>query len=301
MIQRLLVTGSGGFVAGSVIAQSRERLGEEWEVHALSRGPIGTKIPPFVKWHCEDSIERGNLDGLFSETQPDVLIHSAAIADIDFCEGNRETARRVNVDFTRDLAELCAEHKTKMIFLSTDTIFDGERGNYCEEDAPREVNFYAQTKIKAEHIVMEASKNWVVARLALVMGLPLLGEGNSFLSRMIASWESGKKLGVPDNEIRTPIDVVTLGRALLELAASNFTGVLHLAGNDRLNRFEMAKRIARKFGYDESLVFAHDPSAIPGRAPRPRDVSLNNAKARAALKTPMVGLDGGLDLIRGMK
>src|SRR6185503_17210535 len=130
-------------------------------------------------------------------------------------------------------------------------------------------------------------KDWVIARLALVMGLPVFDGGNSFLPRLIASLREGRAFGAPDNEIRTPIDVVTLARALLELAAGDVQGVFHLAGNDALNRFELAGRIAEKRGYPRSLIAVQNADASPDRAPRPRDVSLENTKARTTLRTPM--------------
>jgi dTDP-4-dehydrorhamnose reductase len=95
--------------------------------------------------------------------------------------------------------------------------------------------------------------------------------------------------------------VITLGRALLELAGNDWTGVIHLSGNDRMTRFEMMRRIAKNLGYDAGLVVAHDPESIPGRAPRPRDVSLSNIKARSVLKTPMAGLERGLELVLAAK
>src|SRR5262249_48354540 len=97
--------------------------------------------------------------------------------------------------------------------------------------------------------------------------------------------------------IRTPIDVITLGRALLELAANDLTGILHLAGNTRLNRYEMAIQIAERLGFPQDLVKPTNSNAMPNRAPRPNDASLNNSKAKHALRTPMLSLSEGLDLI----
>jgi dTDP-4-dehydrorhamnose reductase len=185
-----------------------------------------------------------------------------------------------------------------MVYLSTDSVFDGERGNYSEEDRPSPVNYYAETKVRGEEAVRAMDSDWVIARLSLVVGLPTIGAGNSFLPKMLAVLESGKEVGVPGNEIRTPVDVITLGRALLELAGREETGIFHLAGNDAISRFEMAKRIAEKWGCPSSLVVRKDSGSIPGRATRPRDASLDNSKSRRLLETPMLGLDEALDLIR---
>jgi dTDP-4-dehydrorhamnose reductase len=235
---------------------------------------------------------------LFHEVRPQAVIHTAALADIDFCQTHTEAARTANVDFTRTLADLCADTGARMVFCSTDTIFDGEHAPYSEDAPPGPVNLYAQTKVEAEQLVARLGSQAVIARLSLVVGLPLLGAGNSFLVRMIAALKDGKAVSMPEQEVRTPVDVITVGRALLELAAGNHHGIFHLAGHSRVTRLEMAQQIARRFGLPEHLVVAQGGANAPGRAARPRDVSLNNAKACAHLETPMLTLDDGLSLIR---
>jgi dTDP-4-dehydrorhamnose reductase len=290
--KKLIVTGAHGFVAGSVLAQA----GAEWEAHALSRGePLAQRAG--LRWHQLDPLEPGRLAQLFHEVRPAAVIHTAALSDIDYCQAHPELARAVNASLTRALAELCAAVGAKLVLCSTDTVFDGERAPYREADPPGPVNFYAQTKVEAEQIVSQLGAHGVIARLALVAGLPVLGAGNSFLARMLAAFKEGRVVGMLTHEVRTPIDVITLGRALLELAAGDHHGTFHLAGNSRLNRFEMAQQIAARFGFPLDLVVAQDPASLPGRAPRPRDVSLDNRKARAQLKTPMLSFADGLSLI----
>jgi dTDP-4-dehydrorhamnose reductase len=292
MTKRLMVTGCGGFVAGSVVWHA----GTDWDVHACSRGETLLRRDG-LSWHSFDPLDTERLRAVVREVRPAALIHAAAIAGIDYCEANKEVAKEVNVDLTKELACLCREGRAKMVYLSTDTVFDGEKGLYREEDPPGPLNYYAETKVAAEQVVAAETDNCVVARLSLVMGLPLLGAGNSFLSRMIPKLEEGQEVGVPAEEIRSPVDVVTLARALLELAGNDFTGRIHLAGNDRLSRFAMVQRIAERLEFSRDLVVAKDPTGIPGRAPRPRDVSLDNTKARATLTTPMRSLDEGIELV----
>ena len=150
--------------------------------------------------------------------------------------------------------------------------------------------------MRAEEVVRKCVAQSVVARLSLVMGLPVLGAGNSFLAKMLMDFKAGQEVHVPENEIRTPIDVITLGQALLELAANDFSGTLHLAGSTRLNRYDMACRIAKRLDYSQSLVVATDSNTMEGRAPRPKDASLDNSKACNVLDTPMQNLIDGLDL-----
>ena len=291
--KKLIVTGAHGFVAGSILAQS----GDEWQAHAISRGAALAGRDD-LQWHTCDPQQPAQLARLFHEVRPQAVIHTAAVADIDFCQAHPEAARAANVDFTRTVANLCADTEARLVFCSTDTIFDGEHAPYSEDAPPGPVNLYAQTKVEAEQLVARLGSQAVIARLSLVVGLPLLGAGNSFVVRMIAALKDGKAVSVPEQEVRTPVDVITVGRALLELAAGNHDGIFHLAGRSRVSRFEMAQKIAHCFGLPQHLVVAQVGANAPSRAARPRDVSLNNAKARAHLQTPMRTLDEGLSLIR---
>ncbi|HAM72895.1 MAG TPA: hypothetical protein DCM86_14740 [Verrucomicrobiales bacterium] len=290
--RRLIVTGGNGFVAGSVIFNALD----DWELHSLTRGQAPLEREG-LQWHSCGLADTPRLAGLFRDLRPHAVIHTAAIADIDFSEANPGTAREVNVDYTRRLCELCREHGTRMVFCSTDTVFDGEGAPYREQDPAHPVNLYGRTKVEGEEQVARLGSLGVIARLALVMGLPMLGSGNSFLPRLIATLKAGKEVPVQAHEIRSPVDVVTLGQALVELAGSELNGIFHLAGNDRLNRLELTQRIASRLGYSPRLVVAAPAGSAPRRAPRPRDVSMDNSKARALLRTPMRSFDEGLSLV----
>ena len=291
---KLLVTGSSGFVAGSVLAQAPR----DWEIHAVSRRDISNALPG-VYWHIrDDALVPGSVSELFDRIQPDALIHTAAIADIDLAERDQQLGRAVNVQMTQTLVSACSASDCKLVFCSTDTIFDGEHAPYREDDPPGPVNLYAETKVEAEQLVNRLGAQAVIARLSLVVGLPVLGSGNSFLIRMIEAFKEGRTVGMSVYEIRTPVDVITVGRALLELAASDHQGIFHLASLSRVSRLELARTVADRFGFSQDLVVAQPSGAtVPGHAARPRDVSLDNSKARAELKTPMRTLDEGLSLI----
>ncbi|HEY5913629.1 MAG TPA: NAD(P)-dependent oxidoreductase [Verrucomicrobiae bacterium] len=290
--RKLLVTGAHGFVAGSVLVQA----GDEWELHALSRGGEA-KARRDWRWHAVDPLDAAALERVFIAVRPDAVVHTAAIADIDFCQANQALARSVNVEMTRTLAELCGHGRARLVFCSTDTVFDGEHAPYREEDSPGPVNFYAETKVEAEQCVGGLGAQGIIARLALVVGLPLWGAGNSFLMRVVTALKAGKTVSTAAEEVRTPIDVITLGRALLELAGGGQSGVFHLAGLTRVNRLQMNQTIAARFGFPLHLLAAQPPAERSGRAPRPRDVSLQCAKAGAQLKTPLRTFDEGLSLI----
>ena len=294
MSKRIFVTGASGFVGGSVLASAPE----DWEIHACSRTAPG-QLAPAITHHPVDLCDVDATAALVSEVEPNAIIHIAAIADIDYSEQHTEEAVVINTEVTGRLAALAGQQGARFVFCSTDNVFDGEEGYYDEIYPVSPINFYGRTKVAAEVLIHERLRDAAIARVALVIGLPVLGAGNSFLAKMEASLRNGEEIRIPENETRSPIDVVTLGKALLELAGNHYRGVLNLAGSTCLNRYDMACLIARKLGYSTDLVVPVNSNSIPGRARRPNDVSLNNSLAREVLKAPMRELDEALDEILG--
>jgi dTDP-4-dehydrorhamnose reductase len=292
MDRTVLVTGAGGFVAGNIITQG----GKGVTFHGLEKVPADLSGDNLI-WHAIDLRDADALGEIFSAIAPDVVIHTAALSDIDYCQAHQEEAEQVNVGITRTLVDLCAGARARMIYFSSDSIFDGRKGKYVEEDPPAPLHFYGKTKVQGEKIVQQGCDDWVIIRPSLIVGLPVLEAGNSFLWRMIKELKLGRTVAFPKQEIRSPLDVITLSRAVLELAGNNYRGILHISGNDTMNRFDMAQRIVGKLGYPTDSVIDKKPVVNSGRAQRPRDVSLNNARAKAVLATPMLDFDQALELI----
>lgn len=292
-MKKLLVTGSNGFVAGSILRQAASR----WDLHGFARDEVNGGTSGVTK-HKVDLLDTASVVSQFMAIRPDAVIHTAAMASIDYCQQHQAEATAINVEVTRIIADCCAQTGARLIHCSTDTVFDGAKGLYTEEEETNPVNFYAETKIRAEEIVLNASGKNVVARLALVIGLRSTEKGNSFLSDLIAQWQNGIQIKFAVNEIRTPVDVLTLGAALLELAdRPELKGCIHLAGNTRVNRYEMASQIAALLSVPETLMLPTNSNGIAGRAPRPDDVSLNNDKAKRLLITPMLPIAEALQAI----
>lgn len=254
----------------------------------------GVTLPEGVTPAVADLTDTARARDALSRLRPDVIIHVAAMANIDACETTPAAATRINVEATRmllDVAESCNAH---FVFVSTDTVFDGHGSMYSEDAEPNPLNHYGRTKVEAERLVRTYDDDsWTIVRPSLIMGFPAGATGNSFLPTMLGHLRAGDPVFFPSSEYRTPVDSITLSRALLEIAEHTISGVFHIAGNERMDRLTMARRIARHFGLPAHLVRDTTERADTKghRAPRPADVSLDNAKARAALQTPMVDFD----------
>ncbi len=152
--KRILITGAHGFVAGNVIWQADP----DCEMHALSREP-GPAPRQNLHWHIVNPANTEQVQQVFKGVRPEAVIHTAALANIDYCEAHQQQAREVNVGITRELVDLCAASGAKLVFCSSDTVFDGEHAPYRESNLPQPINFYATTKLEAEQIVLQLGAN----------------------------------------------------------------------------------------------------------------------------------------------
>jgi len=275
---RLLVTGGTGLVGGNLCHMASTNMdvcSTFLTSHPTLKG---------IRWHRVDITQPRAVQRLFRAFRPDVVVHTAAMADIDLCETNREKAWAVNVTGTENVASQAEAAGVRLIHISTSNVFDGSRGRYSEEDEPAPINFYGRTKLESERIALSIP-NALVARISLVLGYPRTS-GRSALRKIDENLRAGRSVFLPEEEIRTPIDVWTLCSSLLALAQVDVEGIIHLAGSESVSRLKLGRIIAEVLGHDPSLVMP--PETIPsGRAPRPRDVSLLVEKATRILGVEM--------------
>jgi dTDP-4-dehydrorhamnose reductase len=271
---RVLVTGASGQLGSYLLHELQGRV----ELVAWSgsrRGDLlGVALLP-----VDLTISQAIL-AAFRAARPDVVIHSAALARIADCHRDPARAQQINVAATAALVEECARSGARLVFVSTDLVFDGERGGYREDDRPAPLSVYGRTKRDAEELV-RAAPRCIVARLSLLYG-PSLNGRTSFFDEQTTALRTGQSVTLFTDEWRTPLDLTTAARALAALAASDVTGVLHIGGPERLSRFEMGVRLAASLGADAPVIVGATRDSVPSPEERPRDTSLDSSRWRAA-------------------
>jgi dTDP-4-dehydrorhamnose reductase len=283
-LKKLLVTGASGLVGSHVAQQAIGRFD--------TLGVFQTYRPPRFPSRLEslDLTDASATRAKLEVFHPDIIVHCAALADADRAQREPELARRQNVDATATLAQAARQLGARLVYLSTDLVFDGRKGApYVEEDPPHPLSVYGETKLAAERVVRAADPAWVVARTSLVIGPSPRGD-RAVNEKLGLALRAGRRVRLFVDEFRCPISVVDLAAAVLELADSPHQGVFHLVGSERLSRHEIGMRLARCFGWPAAGIEATRTRDVPMNPPRPADLTLDNSRARSALKTQLRGL-----------
>ena len=286
MTKKLLIFGGSGFVGGNLVMTACKR---NWEACIADNRPI-----PQAEWWLVNILDKDMIDKVISDVKPTAVVNVAAVADIDQAENDQELAYQVNVEGALNIAESCAAHGIRLIFFSSDAVFSGQGCLYHEEDMPNPINAYGRTKAEAEKAVLKACPSAAIIRISLVLGFPVTS-GNSFFANVESKLRAGKEILCPIDEIRTPVDVITLSECVLELCESNYAGLIHIGATDSINRYDLTRKITRRMGFDEKLVKAQAPEEIrPGRAPRHKNGIISVAKAQRILNTKLLSTEEGI-------
>jgi len=271
--KRLLLTGAGGFLGWNICHCPQQ----EWEII----GCVHVRTPqlPGVITVKADLTDSAALRALFREARPDAVIHAAAIADPNTCQLNAGDARRVNVDASIAIAELCADAAIPCVFTSTDLVFDGRNPPYNEDAEPCPVNCYGEQKALAEKEMRRRWPRVSVCRLPLMFGAsgPL---GRNHLFGLVQALREGRQVRLFTDEIRSTADAADVASGLF-LALQEQPPLLHLGGPEPVSRYAFGIAVARIIGAPAALLLPTRQAEVTMPAPRPPDVTFDNSRAFA--------------------
>lgn len=299
-----LITGASGFLGAHVLREAAAASARRIAMVCRSRLPpdgSGDELRSGVEVAAFDlAQESQSLEDWLDRFAPRVVIHTAALARIADAEGEPALARRINVDAVERLAVWCARREARFVLVSTDLVFGGRAAppeGFAESDEPAPLSVYGATKLEGERRARVAAPSSCVVRLPLLCG-PSHGRGLGASDALLAAVARGERATLFEDEWRSPLDVRAAARALVEIAGTNVSGLLHFGGPERLSRLDLGLRVLRQAGLRADQVraalVAGRREAAPLSHTRPRDVSLDSRRARGLLRTLPVGLaDGG--------
>lgn len=278
---RVLVTGSNGLLGQKLVGKLSGKEG--LELLATARGDNRLPEDGSYSYAALDVTNRESVSEVFDSFVPDVVIHTAAMTNVDQCEKEKEDCWKLNVLAVEYLLEASAKHNTFFLHVSTDFIFDGADGPYKEDAEPNPVSFYGWSKLAAEKLVISSKVKWAIARTILVYGIAHDMSRSNIILWVKGSLESGKSINVVNDQWRTPTLAEDLADGCILIARQKSEGIFNISGKDLVNPYQMAVMTADYFGLDKSLIKEVDGSTFKQTAKRPAKTGFILDKAEQVL------------------
>jgi dTDP-4-dehydrorhamnose reductase len=289
-VKKILIIGGSGFVSTNLI----KYLPENWEIFATYNSNIikSEKIKSF-KINLLETPEK--IIPIIQNIKPDYIIDTVAFPSVDFCEENHAIADKLHIHATKIISKISNEINSKLLFLSTDAVFEGQLNKkYIETEITNPVNYYGFTKLKAEKIVLASSKNNVVLRTAVIYGVGI----QSRFTNWILSYLRDKKPVDPFvDQFNSPTLVDDLSQVMLKILKNDISGLFHATGPTCVNRYDFAVMLAKEFNLDSNLVKPVTSSQKKQNAPRPISTCLNSSKLEEEINFTFRDLKTGISFI----
>ena len=272
---KILITGAGGMLGTDLSS----RLSSKHEVLGVGRKPAPHLRIPF---QAADVSRPETVINLFRSFKPEMVLHAAAMTDVDRCEVERKEALCGNFDATRLVTEAVNQTRGLLIFFSTDYVFDGTKtGPYVETDIPHPVNIYGETKLLAERYLLIRARRFLILRTSWTFGK----HGNNFPKKILKQAETGKTIEVLSDQIGSPTFTGDLARAvteMIEIMSRNEkkieNQVLHVANEGQVSRYEFARTLLKRRGFPVRLVKPATGEQVKRPARRPKNSTMSTAK-----------------------
>jgi len=287
VVGKALIIGCG-FLGSYVIEQYRNRKISSIGTHYNSER-VDTVT---VDVRNEISIEK-----CIQKIKPDLLINCVAIGKIDYLESHPDLAYSINSEGAKNIAIISKKYNIRLVHISTDSIFDGKKGMYTEEDLPNPLNVYAKSKVLSEKFVKEKCDNYVIVRTNFY---GYNSRGDWFFNWVLTQLKNENNIVGFTDIIFNPLEVSNLSEIILELGESDYQGIINISSNDVINKYQFILETAKVFGYNSDLVkegsFKNHPTTT---TIRPFNTSLDNTKAKSLLNSRIISLRESLEKIKG--
>lgn len=289
---KILITGANGFLGHHL---SIQLLAKDHEVIATGKGDCRLLLSneKDFKYISMDFTDPFAVHDVFEKCKPEIVVHAGAMTKVDDCEQEQWQAYFTNVEGTVTMLMNAEEQKSFFVFVSTDFVFDGQKGLYKEDDSCQTVNFYGKTKLEAEDAVKEYEYDWAIVRTSLVYGKPLAGRSN-ILTVVKEKLRKGEEYSVVNDQVRTPTYIEDLASGIISIIEKKATGIYHLSGEDVLTPYEMACKVGVYLELDSSLIKKVTAADFSQPAKRPKDTRFIIDKAKKELGYQPVSFEEGL-------
>lgn len=295
---KILITGSNGLLGQKIVYKCLDEYAGKVELIATARGENRLIRKTGYQYEPLDITSKEDVLAVLSKHQPQVVIHTAAMTNVDACETDREGCKKNNVDAVEYIVEACNTIGANLVHVSTEFIFDGENGPYNEEADANPLSYYGWSKAEAERIVREKSNSWAILRTILVFGVVDNASRSNVVLWAKSALEKGNPIKVVDDQFRMPTLAEDLAEGCLLAAFQKANGIFNISGKDYMNIFELVQRVAAFFNLDASKVERSDSSTLNQPARRPPKTGFTLDKSRAVLGYEPHSFEEGLALVQ---
>lgn len=284
----ILIIGASGFV-GSWLYKMLSKTNEV----------VGTFYPQQPDVHglvYLDMTDKKSVETLIRETKPRVIILASALTYVDYCEDHQKEAFEINVLGTANVVMMAKEIKAKLVFFSTEYIFDGQFGPYSEVDPTNPISYYGQTKLEGERIIIDNLEDYLIIRTTVVYGYDK--DGKNFIMQLIRKNRNGEIMNVPIDQYSSPTFRDNLVEATIELIQRNKNGIYNVVGSEVMNRFEFAILSAEILGLNKELIIPRTTLELGQKAARPLKAGLKIDKVKNEIETKILSPKEGLEVLK---
>ena len=290
MSQKILVIGGTGLVGSTFLhyaPKNSEIFVTEHDATFTQSGITSQKID-LLK-------DKNKISEYIHKIKPTAVIHTVAFSSVDFCETNHELANLLHVEITKDIAKTCNETNSKLVYFSTDAVFDGKKSQkYSESEDPNPLSFYGKTKLDAEKIILAENDRNVVLRTTVIYGHQ---KHSRFTQWVLENLKNNQTVTAFTDQYNTPTLVDDLSKAIVKILELDLSGLFHASGKTCLNRYEFALKLAEKFQLDKKLVLPILASEKNQIAPRPKNGCLDATKLENLIGMKFCDIDSGISFI----
>lgn len=291
----ILLTGGTGLLGKSLIDTKGGNINI---VSAYNGDYCVSQDEPDIKYLKIDILDKNKYLNLGMSFKPEYLIHCASIGSPDYADKNRDHTWAINVDGTANMAELCNITGAKMIYISSNGIYDGNNPPYFEESEAVPINFYGQTKLEGEKLARTAFHGCIIVRPILMYGWNNTFERNNIVTMTLGKLSSNERVYAYDDVYANPLYSIQCANAIWKIIEMNLTGDFNIAGADRVSICDLLRIAAKVFGKDPELISPVQQGYFNELVKRPRDTSFSTDKMENILGIKPLTLEQGLSLMK---
>ena len=289
---KILVTGGSGLLGGAISLYFKDYFDV---IATYQKHKVAIEGCKSIYLDITDAKTTINL---INKIKPNLIIHAAALVGVNICDKEPELAYKINVEGTKNIVDAAKKANLKIIYISTDYVFDGKKGMYNESDELNPINYYGKTKWEGEKLI--DIKTNIIIRTS-IYGWNIVKVKNNFSSWIIDELSNNKQINVFTDQFNSMMLVNNCAEALKEIIDKDLTGILNIASSERTSKYDFAVKLAEIFDFNKDLIRPIYNSEVEGYEKRPSDVSLDVSKAKKELNSKLLDIKHGLLKLKELK